>query len=142
MHRYIPVMAKWNGFSNITEKVVQHQERKYGVTKFGLNRFINGFLDLITITFTQRYLQRPMHFFGFWGVLFSLVGAGDLIYLLVVKIFFGQGLGARLPALFFGSVCFLSGLILFATGLLAELIGRNSPYKDQYKIKETIGGGE
>ncbi len=140
MHRYIPVMAKWNGFTNITEKVVQHQERKYGVTKFGLNRFINGFLDLITITLTQRYLQRPMHFFGFWGVLFSLVGGADLMYLLISKIFFQQGLGDRMPALFFGSVCFLSGLILFATGLLAELIGRNSPYKDQYKIKETVGG--
>ncbi|MEO0473206.1 MAG: glycosyltransferase family 2 protein, partial [Bacteroidota bacterium] len=71
MHRYIPVMAKWRGFSKIGEKVVQHQERKYGVTKFGLNRFINGFLDLITVTFTQRYLKRPMHFFGTWGVLFT-----------------------------------------------------------------------
>lgn len=136
MHRYIPVMAKWKGFTKIGEKVVQHQERKYGVTKFGLNRFVNGFLDLITVTFTQKYLQRPMHFFGFWGVIFSFIGGLDLIYLLVIKLFFGQGLGERLPALFFGAVCFLSGLMLFTTGLLAEQIGRNSPYKNQYTIAE------
>ncbi len=137
MHRYIPLMAKWKGFNKIGEKVVAHQERKYGVTKFGLNRFINGFLDLITVTFTQRYLQRPMHFFGFWGVIFSFIGAVDLIYLLVLKIM-GYGLGSRMPAMFFGAVCFLSGLVLFTTGLLAELIGRNSPYKNQYTISETL----
>ncbi len=139
MHRYIPVIANWEGFSKITEKVVEHRARKYGKTKFGLNRFINGFLDLITITVTTKYLQRPMHFFGLWGVTFTFIGAADLIYLMVIKLGFGQGLGDRIPAMIFGAVCLLAGLMLFSTGLLAELIGRNSPHKNQYRVSERTG---
>ena len=136
MHRYIPLLAKWAGFSKIGEKVVQHQARKYGVTKFGLNRFINGFLDLITITFLNRYLKKPMHFFGTWGVILSLIGGVLLVQLAISKFIMGVGLGHRMPALVFGTVTLLMGFILFSTGLLAEMIGRNSPYKNQYTIRE------
>ena len=85
MHRYIPVIAKWAGFSRITEKVVEHRERKYGYTKFGLERFINGFLDLLSVTFVSRFRQKPMHFFGTWGTLSFLVG-----FILTVKIFWDK----------------------------------------------------
>ncbi len=139
MHRYIPVMANWEGFHKIGEKVVEHRPRKYGRTKFGFNRFINGFLDLITITVTTKYLKRPMHFFGFWGAVFSLVGAAVLIFLAFIKLVMGVGLGDRMPAMIFGAVCFLAGLMLFSTGLLAELIGRNSTYKNQYRVSERLG---
>lgn len=139
MHRYIPVMANWEGFHKIGERVVEHRARKYGKTKFGLNRFINGFLDLVTITVTTKYLKRPMHFFGFWGAVFSFVGAAVLIYLAFIKLVMGYGLGDRMPAMIFGSVCFLAGLMLFSTGLLAELIGRNSTYKNNYRVSERIG---
>ncbi len=138
MHRYIPLLAKWAGYPKIGEKVVQHQARKYGVSKFGLNRFVNGFLDLITISFTNRYLKKPMHFFGTWGVILALIGGGMLIYLMMVKFIMGQGLGDRMPALIFGTVTLLLGFILFSTGLLAELISRQSPYKNQYRIKERL----
>ncbi len=138
MHRYIPVIANWEGFHKIGEKVVEHRARKYGKTKFGLNRFINGFLDLVTITVTTKYLKRPMHFFGLWGVAFAFVGAADLLYLATIKLALGVGLGDRMPAMIFGAVCFLAGLMLFSTGLLAELIGRNSTYKNQYRVSETI----
>jgi len=139
MHRYIPVIAKWAGFPRIGEKVVAHRARKYGNTKFGINRFINGFLDLVTITFTQKYLKRPMHFFGPWGVLFALMGTLALIYLAFIKIAYGHGLSHRIPALFFGAVTLIVGILLFSTGLLAEMIGRNSPYKNQYKVAEVLG---
>lgn len=139
MHRYIPVMANWEGFHKIGERVVEHRARKYGRTKFGLNRFINGFLDLVTITVTTKYLKRPMHFFGLWGAVFSMVGAAVLIYLAAIKLILGSGLGDRMPAMIFGSVCFLAGLMLFSTGLLAELIGRNSTYKNNYRVSERIG---
>ena len=139
MHRYIPVIANWEGFHKIGEKVVEHRARKYGTTKFGLNRFVNGFLDLVTITVTTKYLKRPMHFFGFWGAVFSFVGAAVLIYLAFIKLVMGVGLGSRMPAMIFGAVCFLAGLMLFSTGLLAELISRNSTYKNQYRVSEEIG---
>lgn len=139
MHRYIPVIANWEGFHKIGEKVVEHRARKYGKTKFGLNRFVNGFLDLVTITVTTKYLKRPMHFFGFWGAVFSFVGAAVLVYLAFIKLVMGVGLGSRMPAMIFGAVCFLAGLMLFSTGLLAELISRNSTYKNQYRVSEKIG---
>lgn len=142
MHRYIPLMAKWAGFDKIEEKVVEHRARKYGKTKFGLNRFVNGLLDLITIVFVEKYLKRPMHFFGFWGLIFTLLGAGALTYLVVIKFIFEQGLRDRMPAMFFGSVTLLLGLILLSTGLLAEMIGRNSTFKNHYKIKEEVRGEE
>lgn len=138
MHRYIPVMAKWEGFSNIGEKIVEHRARKYGTTKFGLNRFINGFLDLVTIVFTQKYLKKPMHFFGTWGLFIALIGASTLIYLAFIKFFLGVGLGQRFPALIFGAITLLLGITLFSTGLLAELISRQSTYKNQYRIAEKL----
>jgi glycosyltransferase involved in cell wall biosynthesis len=147
MHRYIPVMAKAAGFPRIAEKVVEHRPRKYGVTKFGLNRFVRGFLDLISIAFSTRYMKRPMHFFGLWGMFFAIMGGSTLLYLLVKKILImagaisGGGIGGQVPALFFGSTSFLLGILLLATGLLAELIGRVSSTRNDYQIAEEIGKG-
>ena len=134
MHRYIPLIAKWAGFKKIGEKVVQHQERKFGKSKFGMNRLINGFLDLVTITLTERYFKKPMHFFGPWGVFFAILGSLDLLYLMYLKLILGVGLAHRIPALFFGAVTLIVGILLFSTGLLAELIGRNSTSRNTYKI--------
>lgn len=139
MHRQIPLIAKWAGFSKIGEKVVEHRARKYGVTKFGLNRFINGFLDLFTIVFTQKYLKKPMHFFGTWGVLFAFIGGSTLSYLAFIKLALGEGLGQRIPALIFGAVTVLLGFILFSTGLLGEMISRTDPNRNQYRISERVG---
>lgn len=139
MHRQIPLIAKWAGFDNIGEKVVEHRARKYGVTKFGLNRFINGFLDLFTLVFTQKYLKKPMHFFGTWGVLFAVAGGLTLGYLAFIKLALGEGLGHRIPALMFGAVTLLLGFILFSTGLLGEMISRTDPGRNQYRISERIG---
>jgi len=138
MHRYIPLLAKWAGFGHIGEKEVTHKERKFGKTKFGLNRFINGFLDLISIVVVQKYFKKPMHFFGTWGVIFTLLGAFDLLFLAWKKLVWGEGLGERMPALFLGTILFISGIILFSTGLLAELISRNSPFKNTYLVSERM----
>lgn len=138
MHRYVPLLAKWAGFERIGEKIVEHRARKYGKSKFGLSRFVNGFLDLVTIVFTQKYLKRPMHFFGSWGVAFAGLGGLTLIYLAGSKLMTGVGLSHRTPAMFFGSVMLLAGLILFSTGLLGELIARNSPIRNEYKVRERI----
>lgn len=138
MHRLIPVLAKWAGFEKIEEKVVQHRARKYGVTKFGLNRFINGFLDVITLFVTQKYLKKPMHFFGTWGVFFTLIGGSMMSYLAFIRLILGIWISAKLPALMFGTVALLLGITLCGIGLLGELIARNSPYRNQYKIKEKI----
>lgn len=142
MHRYIPIIAKWAGFTKIGEKVVEHRKREHGTTKFGANRFINGFLDLITIVFTQKYLKKPMHFFGTWGTLFAIIGASNLIYLAYIRLFLDVWISKRLPAMIFGAVALIIGVLLFSTGLLAELISRNSTYKNQYQIAEEIGMSE
>ncbi|MEM8897356.1 MAG: glycosyltransferase family 2 protein [Bacteroidota bacterium] len=139
MHRYIPAIANWAGFEKIGERVVQHQARKYGVTKFGLNRFINGFLDLLTIVLTEKYLKKPMHLFGLWGVIWMMIGGGTLAYLAYIRLVNQIWITNRLPALLFGAVCFITGIIFLMTGLLAELIGRYSPYRNQYVIKTIIG---
>jgi glycosyltransferase involved in cell wall biosynthesis len=139
MHRYIPLLAKYAGFDHIAEKVVEHRARKYGKTKFGLNRFINGFLDLITLVVTQRYLKKPMHFFGTWGVLFSFLGAATLAYLAFIRLVWNIWISNRMPALIFGAVMFTSGVVLFSTGLLAELFSRNSSTRNQYRISERAG---
>ena len=144
MHRYIPVIAKSAGYTKIAEKIVAHRARKYGVTKFGVDRFLNGFLDLLTIYFISRYMKRPMHFFGFWGTFFGMIGSGVLVYLLGVKIVTALALAQiefvsqRIPLMFFGTITFLLGILLLSTGLLAELIGRNSPYRNDYDVKERI----
>ena len=138
MHRYIPVLAKWAGFKRIGEKVVQHQARKFGHSKFGLERIINGFLDILSIFFVGKFGKRPMHFFGTLGVLFFLLGFGILLYLSFLKIAQDIVRISDRPSFFFGIVCLIIGSQLFLTGFLAELISRNSPHRNRYRISETI----
>lgn len=139
MHRYIPVIAKWSGFRKIGEKVVEHRARKYGVTKFGLNRFINGFLDLASITFVGKYGKRPMHFFGSWGSLSFGIGFISIIYLLVAKILNPEVSLSNRPAFFIGLTAMIIGSQLFLAGFLGELISRNSPGRNHYLIEEKTG---
>lgn len=138
MHRYIPVIAKWAGFKRIGEKPVQHQERKYGSSKFGLERFVNGFLDLLTITFVSRFGKKPMHFFGTLGLLFFFLGFSIASYLTVAKIIFHTYKMTERPLFFFGLLSMIIGTQLFTTGFLAELVSRNSPDKNHYLIEEEI----
>ncbi len=138
MHRYIPILAKQAGFTNITEKEVKHQERKYGVSKFGMERFINGFLDLMSITFMTRFAKRPMHFFGSLGFLSFLAGIAILIYLSVSKIFFLQYRMTERPLFYFGLLTIIFGTQLFLTGFLAELVSRSSSDRNNYLIDEQI----
>ncbi|GAB5408006.1 MAG: glycosyltransferase family 2 protein [Balneolaceae bacterium] len=137
LHRYVPMLAKREGFSKITEKVVTHHPRKYGTTKFGLSRFINGFLDLITILFVQRYLQKPMHFFGSIGVLLLLTGGVINLYLAFLRLVYGMGIGSR-PLLFLGVLLMVLGVQFFSTGLLGELINKNHVEHQKPNIKESI----
>jgi glycosyltransferase involved in cell wall biosynthesis len=139
MHRYIPIIAKWAGFSKIGEKVVQHRERKYGVTKFGLNRFVNGFLDLLSIFFVGKFGKKPMHFFGSMGIISFFIGFIILIELSVEKIFFGIGGMTDRPLFFLGMLSTIIGAQLFLTGFIAELISRNSAGRNHYLIEEKIG---
>lgn len=138
LHRYVPMLAKREGFNKITEKVVTHHPRKYGNTKFGLSRFINGFLDLITILFVQKYLQKPMHFFGSIGVLLLLIGGAVNIYLAFIRLVYGMGIGSR-PLLFLGILLMVLGVQFFSTGLLGELINKNHVEHQKPSIKETVG---
>ena len=138
MHRYIPVIAKAAGFPKIGEKVVQHQERKYGVTKFGLNRFVNGFLDLFTITFITRFGKKPMHFFGLLGTLFFMLGSGITLWLVINKLFIDTGsrLIADRPEFYIALTAIILGTQLFLAGFIAELIGRNSTTRNNYLIEK------
>jgi glycosyltransferase involved in cell wall biosynthesis len=139
MHRYIPVLAKWGGFKKIGEKVVEHRSRKYGVTKFGWERFINGFLDLFSIMFVGKFGKRPMHFFGLWGTLAFLFGFSIFIYLTISKFFFdGTGMTQR-PLFFFAILAMIIGTQLFLAGFIGELIARNSSERNSYLIEEKIG---
>ncbi len=138
MHRYIPVIAKWAGFTKIGEKVVEHRARKYGTTKFGLERFINGPLDLMSIMFVSKFGKRPMHFFGSLGTLFIFVGFICLTYLSVGKLFFGAPGIATRPLFFFGILTFIVGMQLFVTGFLAEMILRSSSERNKYLIEKRI----
>ncbi len=138
MHRYIPVIAKWAGFKNIGEKVVQHQARKYGTTKFGLSRFINGPLDLASIMFVGKFGKRPMHFFGAVGILFTLIGLGILSYLTLIKFMYGVGDIDDRPLFFFGILMLILGVQLFIAGFLAELITRNATDRNNYRIEKII----
>lgn len=139
MHRYIPVIAKWQGFKKITEKVVEHRPRKYGQSKFGWERFINGFLDLASITFVSKFGKRPMHFFGLWGTLVFLLGFGISVYLIANK-FINPGyyLTSR-PLFYIALVLAIVGVQLFLTGFLAELVARNSSERNVYGIDEKLG---
>jgi glycosyltransferase involved in cell wall biosynthesis len=140
MHRYIPVLAKWAGFRKIGEKVVEHRARKYGVTKFGWNRFINGFLDLISIMFVGNFSKRPMHFFGLWGTLFFLVGLGITLYLVIAKIIdpFNFALTNR-PGFYLALTSLIVGMQLFLAGFVSELVSRNAPGRNTYLIEDKIG---
>lgn len=138
MHRYIPVIAKWNGFNKIGEKVVSHQARKYGYTKFGMSRFVYGFLDLFSIMFIGKFGKRPMHFFGSLGSLATFVGTAILLYLAFEKIVHGITNIADRPLFYLGILLIIVGLQLFMTGFIAELIARNSTERNKYKIIETV----
>lgn len=135
LHRYIPMLAKKEGFGRIGEKIVKHHPRKYGKTKFGLSRFINGFLDLITILFVQRYLQKPMHFFGTLGMLLLTIGTVINGYLAFIKLVLNQGIGDR-PLLFLGILLMVLGIQLLSTGLLGELINKNHVERQKPNIRE------
>lgn len=140
MHRYIPVLAKNEGFSKIGEKVVQHQARKYGVTKFGMDRFINGFLDLITIWFLSKFGKRPMHLFGLWGSLMFFIGFCFALYLGIDKLFInptGRLLTQR-PQFYISLVTMIIGTQLFMAGFIGELILRSKRDTSNYKISDTI----
>ena len=139
MHRYIPVIAKWAGFKKIGEKVVEHRARKYGRTKFGLERFVNGFLDLASITFISKYGKRPMHFFGTWGTLFFLTGFLMSLWLIISKLIdFQYGITSR-PVFYIALTAMIIGTQLFVTGFLAELISRNAPSRNVYLIEKRVG---
>jgi glycosyltransferase involved in cell wall biosynthesis len=144
MHRFIPVLAKNAGFTRIGEKVVQHQARKYGVSKFGWNRFINGFLDLLTITFLSKFGKRPMHFFGLIGTLMFIVGLGSIMYLGADKFYhaFIIHKPARLltdrPSFYIALTSMVLGTMLFLAGFIGELILRNSSDRNNYLIGNKI----
>lgn len=137
LHRYIPFLAKLEGYDRIGEKVVKHHPRKYGTTKFGFSRFMNGFLDLLTLLFVNRYLQRPMHFFGTLGVLFLIFGGAVNMYLSIDKIFFGQPIGDR-PLLLLGVMLMVLGVQIFSIGFLGELIQKRNEKQQKPNIRETI----
>lgn len=150
MHRYIPVLAKWAGFPKITQKAVLHNERKYGVSKFGWERYINGFLDLMTVTFTSKYGRRPMRFFGTWGFVISMFGFLMAFILIVRKLIFTyvdipQFERIRLeritenPLFYIGLVALLLGAQLFLAGFLAEMIARSRKDRNKYIVSEKIG---
>jgi hypothetical protein len=140
MHRYIPVLAKNAGFGNIGEKVVQHQARKYGETKFGMDRFIHGLLDLITIWFLSHFGKRPMHLFGALGVIMFIIGFGFTLYLGIDKLFlnpFGRLITQR-PQFYMALATMIIGTQFFIAGFLGELILRTQTHKDRYLIKEEL----
>ncbi|MBQ2373086.1 MAG: glycosyltransferase family 2 protein [Bacteroidales bacterium] len=141
MHRYIPYLAKNAGFDKITEKPVQHQKRKYGVSKFGLERFVNGLLDLISLWFLSTFGKKPMHFFGFTGILMFLAGAVLTVWVIAEKLIQqAQGLVYRAvtdqPLFYLALVAVLIGFQLFLAGFICEMVSRNSQERNKYNIKE------
>ena len=138
MHRYIPVLAKWAGYKKIGEKVVAHQERKYGVSKFGIERFVRGPLDLMSVMFISRFGKRPMHFFGAMGMFCFLVGFVILIYLSYMKLVMLQYNMTQRPLFFLGIVCLILGVQLFLSGFMAEMISRSSAARNEYLCDECI----
>ena len=139
MHRYIPILAKWAGFKKIGEKVVVHQARKYGTTKFGWERFVNGFLDLMTIQFLSKFGKKPMQFFGLVGTLFFLVGFVSVGYITVAKLLQPETSITNKPAFYIALTAMIVGVQLFLAGFIAELINRNAPDRNHYLIAEKIG---
>ena len=143
MHRYIPVIAKWAGFNKIAEQVVEHRARKYGTTKFGFSRFINGFLDLLSIFFVGKFGKRPMHFFGSLGVLSFFLGIVMSLYVLIEKqILIWKGLSYRdvtdQPLFYLSLVAIVVGSQMFLAGFIAELLSRNAPERNQYLIEKEL----
>ena len=139
MHRYIPVLAKQAGFKRIGEKVVQHRKRKYGVTKFGLERFVNGYLDLLTVSIVSKFGKSPMHFFGLMGTLSFLIGFGILTYLSIAKFAWNQYQMTDRPLFYFGLLTIIFGAQLFLTGFTAELVTRSAADRNTYLIEDTAG---
>lgn len=138
MHRYTPLLAKWSGFRNIGEKVVEHRARKYGYSKFGISRLVTGFLDLLSVTFVGKFGKKPMHFMGTLGTLSFLAGFAILVYLSYEKVV-GKEYGiADRPLFYFGILMLIIGTQLFVTGFLAELLVRNSSTRNKYVIEKRI----
>lgn len=140
MHRYIPPLAKYAGFQKIGEKVVQHQSRKYGVSKFGLNRFVNGPLDLLSVVFMGKFGKKPMHFFGAIGLVMFVIGFGFSIFIGIDKLFIDKSakLIADRTEFYIALVAMIMGVQFFLAGFLAELIGRNSSTRNVYLVEKTI----
>jgi len=140
MHRYIPVLAKWAGFKKITEKPVEHRARKYGVSKFGLRRFVNGFLDIMSITFVSKFSKRPMHFFGLWGSIFFIIGLVISLYLIISKLISPLTFAlTNRPDFYLALTTLIIGMQLFLAGFIGELISRNSSSRNSYLIEEKTG---
>ena len=139
MHRYTPVLAKWSGFKKIGEKVVTHQARKYGKSKFGLSRFVNGPLDLASIMFVGKYAKRPMHFFGLLGSLFFLIGIGLSLYLIIRKVIDPATTLTDKPEFYMALTATIIGVQLFVSGFIGELISRNAPGRNSYLIEKKVG---
>lgn len=143
MHRYIPVIAKWAGFRKIGEKVVIHQKRKYGTSKFGWNRFVNGYLDLMTLSFTNRFKKQPMHFFGLWGSVSFFIGL-VIVFILLAKKLYLQYHGelfrqvTEQPLFYLALLAVVIGCQLFLAGFLGELISGIDPKRDKYLIEKTL----
>ena len=143
MHRYIPVLAKWAGFANITEQIVEHQSRKYGETKFGLERFVNGFLDLLTITFVTRFGKKPMHFFGIVGTLMFMIGFSIFGYIVVEKLYaiiinVAAKNIAETSIFYIALTSMIIGVQLFLAGFISEMISRNSNDRNNYQIEKEV----
>ena len=138
MHRYIPVLAKWAGYKNIGEKVVEHRARKFGVSKFGLSRFVNGPLDLASIMFVGRYGKKPMQFFGLLGSLIFIIGFIVTAYMIVERIIIADYSLSNRPPFFIALTCMVLGTMFFLTGFIAELIVRNATERNHYLIEEKL----
>ena len=143
MHRYIPYLAKSAGFSRITEKPVHHQKRKYGKSKFGIERFVNGFLDLLSLWFLSKFGKKPMHFFGFTGLVTFFIGGIIAVWLIIEKLI-NQAHGLRFrpvtdqPLFYLALVALVVGIMLFLAGFICEMISRNSSERNHYNIRETL----
>ncbi|HEX6172089.1 MAG TPA: glycosyltransferase family 2 protein [Chitinophagaceae bacterium] len=139
MHRYTPVLAKWSGFKKIGEKVVTHQARKYGISKFGISRFVNGPLDLASIMFVGKYGKRPMHFFGLLGSIFFMVGIVLSFYLIIKKFIDPESTLTDKPGFYIALATTIIGVQLFLSGFIGELISRNAPGRNSYLIEKKVG---
>jgi glycosyltransferase involved in cell wall biosynthesis len=138
MHRYIPVIAKWAGFAKITEKVVNHNPRKYGKSKYGLERIMKGYLDLISLTFVSKFGKRPMHFFGLIGTLLFFAGFIIAAYLTYAKYFMLEFKMTDRPLFYFGLLAMVMGTQVFVAGFLAEMISRNSSHRNEYLVEKVL----